>query len=351
MSIKIKAVAFKDIKQVELVERETPDLRPDEVLVKVHAVALCTMEQRLFTGALKMPMLATGGHEVAGEIAAMGSAINKKKWAEHDRVVVRLLFNCGECYYCRTGHTNMCEKSKSRPVRENLLPGPGGGLADYVIVNAASLFKIPDTLTYEEACLTEPLACVVHSVNRANIQLGEDVVVIGGGIMGQYHVMLAKRKGARVILSEVDPARAELAKKLGADVVFNPIEVDPVEFVKSVTEGRGADVVFNSGMINHKPERTSRYIFCAQDNGTTITIKEGTFKNDRAKNSFFWADGGAVIYVEGGTFNGVASNKKVVTSNGGQVIITGGTFNFDPTAWVPNECTVTKSGSTWTVSK
>jgi len=249
MSIKIKAVAFKDIKQVELVERETPDLRPDEVLVKVHAVALCTMEQRLFTGALKMPMLATGGHEVAGEIAAMGSAINKKKWAEHDRVVVRLLFNCGECYYCRTGHTNMCEKSKSRPVRENLLPGPGGGLADYVIVNAASLFKIPDTLSYEEACLTEPLACVVHSVNRANIQLGEDVVVIGGGIMGQYHVMLAKRKGARVILSEVDPARAELAKKLGADVVFNPIEVDPVEFVKSVTEGRGADVVFNTTAI------------------------------------------------------------------------------------------------------
>ena len=78
MSIKIKAVAFKDIKQVELVERETPDLRPDEVLVKVHAVALCTMEQRLFTGALKMPMLATGGHEVSGEIVAMGSAVNKK---------------------------------------------------------------------------------------------------------------------------------------------------------------------------------------------------------------------------------------------------------------------------------
>lgn len=249
MSITVKSVAFKDVKQVELVTRETPDLRPDEVLVKVHAVALCTMEQRLFRGEMKLPFLATGGHEVSGEIAAFGAAVNKKKWAVGDRVAVRLLFNCGECYYCRTGHTNMCEKSKSRPVRENLLPGPGGGLADYVIVNAASLFKIPDTLSYEEACLTEPLACVVHSVNRANIQLGEDVVVIGGGIMGQYHVMLAKRKGARVILSEVDPARGELAKKLGADIIFNPMEVDPVEFVKSVTEGRGADVVFNTTAI------------------------------------------------------------------------------------------------------
>ena len=118
-----------------------------------------------------------------------------------------------------------------------------------------------------------------------------------------------------------------------------------------VFAGEGADVVFNSGKINHKPERTSRYIFCAKNEGTTITIKDGTFKNDRAKNSFFWADGGAVIYVEGGNFGGVASTKKVYTSNGGQVIITGGTFNFDPTAWVAEGCTITKSGSTWTVSK
>lgn len=252
MSITVKTIVFpKGEKQIVKTEiRETPDLRPDEVLVKVHAVALCTMEQRLFRGDMKMPMDATGGHEVAGEIVELGSAVNKKKWAAHDRVAVRLLFNCGECYYCRTGHTNMCERSKSRPVRENLLPGPGGGLSDYVIVNAASLFKIPDTLSYEEACLTEPLACVVHSVNRANIQLGEDVVVIGGGIMGQYHVMLAKCKGARVILSEVDPARGELAKSLGADIVFNPMAQDPVEFVKSLTEGRGADVVFNTTPIS-----------------------------------------------------------------------------------------------------
>ena len=118
-----------------------------------------------------------------------------------------------------------------------------------------------------------------------------------------------------------------------------------------VFAGEGADVVFNSGKINHKPERTSRYIFCAKNEGTTITIKDGTFKNDRAKNSFFWADGGAVIYVEGGNFGGVASTKKVYTSNGGQVIITGGTFNFDPTVWVAEGCTITKSGSTWTVSK
>ena len=109
-----------------------------------------------------------------------------------------------------------------------------------------------------------------------------------------------------------------------------------------------ANVVFENGTINHNPERTSRYIFCARY-GATITVKDGTFTNDRAKNSFFWADASTII-VEGGNFGGVASNNKVVTTEGGQVIIKGGTFNFDPTAWLAEGYTATKSGSTWTVS-
>jgi hypothetical protein len=78
---------------------------------------------------------------------------------------------------------------------------------------------------------------------------------------------------------------------------------------------------------------------------------DGTFLNDRAKNSYFWADDNAIIYVKGGNFGGVASTKKIVTSNGGQVIISGGTFNFDPTAWLAEGYQAVKSGSTWTVSK
>ena len=115
-----------------------------------------------------------------------------------------------------------------------------------------------------------------------------------------------------------------------------------------VYAGEGANVVFENGTINHNPERTSRYIFCSQS-GSTITIKDGTFTNDRAKNSFFWADNSTII-VEGGNFGGAASNNKVVTTNGGQVIIKGGTFNFDPTAWVAPGSVVNKDGSNWVVS-
>ena len=128
----------------------------------------------------------------------------------------------------------------------------------------------------------------------------------------------------------------------------NNVEINNANFTRAGVYADGANVVFNSGVINHKPERTSRYIFCAQ-NGSTITINDGTFNNDRAKNAYFWADN-STIYVKGGNFGGVASNNKVVLSNGGQVIITGGTFNFDPTAWVAEGYAATKNGSTWTVA-
>ena len=112
---------------------------------------------------------------------------------------------------------------------------------------------------------------------------------------------------------------------------------------------QGANVEFNSGIINHNPERTSRYIFCAQS-GSTITVNGGTFNNDREKNSYFWADN-STIYVKGGTFAGVASKNKVVVSNGGQVIITGGSFNFDPSAYVPEGYDVTLENDMYIVSE
>ena len=111
---------------------------------------------------------------------------------------------------------------------------------------------------------------------------------------------------------------------------------------------QGVNVVFENGTINHKPERSSRYIFCAQS-GSTITIKDGTFLNDRKNNKYFWADN-ATIIVEGGNFGGVASSGNLYLSNGGQVIIKGGTFNFDPTAYVAPGSVVKKDGSNWVVS-
>ncbi len=248
MSIQIRTAAVVGPKEAKVLAVETPDLRRGEALVRVRAVALCTLEQRVFRGGMKLPLPFTGGHEVSGEVAALGEGVNVKMWAVGDRVAVRLLYSCGECYNCRIGRTNMCVRAQKKPTREGFFPGPGG-LCDYIVVNTDALFKIPDTLSFEEASLTEPLACCVHSVEHAKIEFSEDVVVIGGGIMGQLHVMLAKRKGARVVMSEVDEGRRALAISSGADIAINPMETDPVAFVKNLTDGRGADVVFNTTAV------------------------------------------------------------------------------------------------------
>ena len=128
------------------------------------------------------------------------------------------------------------------------------------------------------------------------------------------------------------------------------VEINDAYFTRAgITADQGANLVFKSGIINHKPERSSRYIFCAGGDDTQITIENGTFNNDRLNNSYFWVDGNAVIYVKGGTFAGVASKNNIITTNGGQVIISGGTFNFDPTAWLAAGYKAEKSGSNWTV--
>ena len=157
MAIRIKAAAVTGEKQIDIKELETGDLRGSEALVKVRAVALCTLEQRAFRGEMKMPLPFLGGHEVAGDIVALGPGANRKIWKEGQRVAVRMLYSCGECYNCRTGHTNMCTQAQRKPVREGMIPGPGG-LCDQIVVSTKDLFLIPDGISYEEASLTEPLA-------------------------------------------------------------------------------------------------------------------------------------------------------------------------------------------------
>lgn len=246
--MKIRTAAVTSPGKVDTLELTTPDISGREVVVKVHAVALCTLEQRIFSGKVPMPMPCIGGHEVAGSIEALGAEVDRNLWKVGDRVAVRMLYSCGECHECRSGRTNMCVHSQRKPVREGMLPGPGG-LCDRIVVDSSDLYPIDDETSYCQASLTEPLSCVVHSIRRAQVDLADDVVVIGGGIMGQMHVLLSVKRGARVILSDPDPDRRELALRLGAAAVVDPAACDPVEKVKSLTSSRGADVVFNTTPI------------------------------------------------------------------------------------------------------
>lgn len=226
-------------KTIEMREMDLRHPAAGQVLVKVDSCAICTMEQRVYNGLMKYYPF-TGGHEVSGTVSEIGEGVAGVK--PGDKVSIRLLTSCGECYYCRSGHENQCVLSFKASVHEGL-NGPGG-LAEYMLVDSKIVYKMADDLDLTYASLAEPLACCVHSVGKGDIHLGDDVVVIGAGIMGAFHIQLAKLRGARVIACEVDTERLEIAKKMGADVLVNSAEVDAVEKVKELTDGRGADVVF-----------------------------------------------------------------------------------------------------------
>ncbi|SDL32914.1 zinc-dependent alcohol dehydrogenase [Natronincola ferrireducens] len=236
---KYRVGVISGIKEITTHELELKQPQGKQVLIKVDSCAICTLEQRIYDGVMKRYPFA-GGHEVAGTVEEVGE--NVKNVKPGDKVAVRLLTSCGECYYCRSGNENQCEVSFMTTIHEGF--GGPGGIAEYMLLDANRVYKMADDIDLAHASLTEPLACCIHSINNASIQLGDDVVVIGVGIMGAFHIQLAKLRGARVIACEVDETRLEVAKKLGADVVINSSKENAIEKVKELTEGRGADAVF-----------------------------------------------------------------------------------------------------------
>lgn len=227
-------------KKVEVQELPIPNIKPDEVLVRVGACAICTWEQRVYTGQMKMyPFV--GGHEVAGTAAQIGSDVEVLGLGIGDPVAVSALKICGQCYACRHGYTNICDNIRTGYVKGQPM-GPGG-LAEYMVVPGYQVYKTGLSLPVEQASLAEPLGCVIKSIKRANVKPGDHVVVIGGGFMGMLHVMLARQRGAVVIVSEPNAVRLEKAVQLGADFAINPVKEDFAARVKEITNGQGAEVV------------------------------------------------------------------------------------------------------------
>ena len=236
----MKVVAITGEREVEVREVKKPVLGKNQVMMKVNGCALCTWEQRMYSGVIKYitpPFV--GGHEVAGEIAEIGENVDPKAYL--------IKKPCGKCYFCRHGMENLCKMADDIDDGYEI-PGTAG-LGEYIKLNLDQVYFMPDDMPTEKAVFAEPLGCVIQSVNQTTINLGDNVVVIGGGIMGQLHVMCAKARGAYVIMSEIDPERRKLAEELGCDLTFNPMEEDAVQFVKDHTDGMGAEAVFNTTAV------------------------------------------------------------------------------------------------------
>ena len=245
MAATYKRSVFIGPKQIRMDEIEIPKPGPRQALVKVKACAICTWEQRMYTGEEPYYPL-SGGHEISGDLIELGSQVFSDARIG-DRVIVGGLTRCGYCDSCRRGLDSICDNAR-KPLRITDVPGPSG-LSEYVLIEDYQLFKGANDVSYEELCLTEPVGCVIRSIRKADLQRADQVVVIGAGIMGLLHVLLAKQAGTRVIVSEPNRKRAEFAKSIGADDIIDPISQSFTEQVLKLTSGRGANAIFTAVSI------------------------------------------------------------------------------------------------------
>ena len=232
----MKASVYLGPERVEARDIDVPERAEDEVLIKVARAGLCGTDLHIYQGHMdqRVSVPLVMGHEMCGEIV---EAPDGATFGMGDRVVVEPTVACGACPACRRGHRHICQNLNFLGI-----DSPGAFQAFW---NAPldRLHRVPDTLDDDAGALIEPLAVAVHDVRRAQVELGDRAVVIGGGPIGMLVAMAARLDGAEVVISEVNAFRLEKAKALGFEIV-NPLETDLLEYVEDWTDGAGADLVF-----------------------------------------------------------------------------------------------------------
>jgi len=221
---------------VRLEEMPVPEIGPGELLLKVEASGLCGSDVMEWYRIQRAPMVL--GHEVSGEVVQVGAGVDRYK--EGDRMVVTHHVPCNACHWCLNNRHTACDTLH----QTNFDPG---GFSEYLRIPQINVdrgvFPIPDHVPYEEASITEPLACVYRGQKRANLQPGQNVLVLGSGLAGLLHIILARALGAgRIIATDMVDYRLQAARRLGADTAFPATEDVPAR-LREANDGRLADLV------------------------------------------------------------------------------------------------------------
>jgi L-iditol 2-dehydrogenase len=220
-----------------------PAIGSGELLVRVHTCGICGTDlKKIATGSHSAPRIF--GHETSGVVVAAGKDV--KQFHPGDRVMVFHHIPCRQCYYCRHKTFAQCETYKKVGCTAGFEPS-GGGFAEYVrvmdwIVEHGTV-RIPDGVSFEQACFVEPVNTCMKGVNSLRLQTDETVLVIGQGPIGLILSVLAKRTGARVITSDLYPQRLTISRRFGLGLTIDASRADVTQRVRELTDGRGADAV------------------------------------------------------------------------------------------------------------
>lgn len=226
---------------VEIRSLPEPEPRPDEVKIKVRAAGICGSDLHIYHDHIKIPIRVpvVMGHEFSGVIEKPGSSV--KDLEKGERVTSETTASsCGKCIYCGNGNYNLC------PERRIIGYWVDGAFADYCVVPAKMVHRLPDNVDFTGGALGEPLACCVHAVSElTGISAGDSILITGPGAIGLLCLQIVKAEGGIAIVcgTDNDKKRLEVARKLGADYVVNIQKESLPEIVNELTENRGVDVV------------------------------------------------------------------------------------------------------------
>ena len=268
----MRAAILKGPGSIEVCSTPRPVPAEGELLIKVKAALTCGTDLKAFLrGHGLIPMPGPFGHEYAGVVAEKGKGV--KRFRVGDPVMGVHSAPCRDCAFCRRGLPNLCEHIMSTKVL--------GSFAEYILVPGhiveQNLFRKPENMGFDEAAFLEPLACVVHGMEPLKLGRKDVVLVIGAGPIGLLHLLLAKVKGATVLVTDIEDGRLRAAKRLGAERVFKASQAG--ESVHSFTKGLGADYVFECTGQPRVWEETTGYVrrggtivlFGGCRKGTTVT--------------------------------------------------------------------------------
>ena len=226
----MKAAVFYGKCDLKTEDIAIPEIKKgDDVLLRVRACGVCGTDMHIFDGdegAAPTPAGTVLGHEFAGEVVAVGKTVRGVKVG--DRVCVDPNKLCGVCDFCRGGIGHFCESMIGIGTTVN------GGFAEYCVVPESQVYSFSENVSFAEAAMTEPVACCLHGIDMCEIEAGDTVCVIGGGMIGLLMLQLARLRGAsRLVLIEPIKEKRELALKLGADTVIDPMTETVTEAINA----------------------------------------------------------------------------------------------------------------------
>ncbi|MFJ7746686.1 zinc-binding alcohol dehydrogenase family protein [Peribacillus sp. NPDC097295] len=236
----MKAVQVRKANELVIQEIEKPRISsPTDVLFKVKRVGICGSDMHIYHGTNPLATLPRIiGHEVAGEVMEIGQEVSDIKVGDH--VVIEPIRYCGDCYACRKGRQNVCEKLSVFGVHED------GGMREWCVLPEKQLHVVDADLAWEEIVLAEPYTIGAQAVWRGEVEKGDTVLIQGAGPVGIFILKMAKLQGASVMITDLSEERLAFAKENGADVIVLAGSENVRQHVEEWTNGEGANVVIDA---------------------------------------------------------------------------------------------------------